>query len=113
MEGGRLTGDHGSRMSNKNNRAYNTADISEDFTNYRSHQTQQNGNSRNKNRQSLIVSSPGIKVPLDLSIEKMAKSKNESIFTTSLLQGDSIGYAIGHGVQNSINNYKTAKRNRN
>ena len=47
---------------------------------------------------SLRMSSPGIKVPVDMTLKNIVKNKNESIFTNSLLQGDSNGYAIGRGV---------------
>ena len=40
----------------------------------------------------------GISEPLDLTVQKIVKSKNESRFTTSLLSGDHSGYAVGQGI---------------
>ena len=54
------------------------------------------------NSASLNMSTPGIKVPMDMTVAKMLKSKNESGFTTSLLHGDLNGYTVGKGVQNEI-----------
>ena len=49
-------------------------------------------------RNSMRMSSPGIKVPVNMTLKSIVKNKNESIFTNSLLQGDVNGYAIGQGV---------------
>ena len=38
-----------------------------------------------------------VMVPADLTPQQVAKSKNESIFTRSLLSGDQPGYAHLHG----------------
>ena len=41
------------------------------------------------------VKNQGICEPLDMTVQKIVKSKNESRFTTSLLSGDHSGYAVG------------------
>jgi len=46
----------------------------------------------------LNQSTPGIKVPMDMTVANMLKSKNESAFTTSLLHGDMNGYTVGKGI---------------
>ncbi len=83
MEEGRVV--HGRTGSlSRNNVAYNTEIDA----------TKCNVEARN----SLRMSSPGIKVPVDMTLKKIIKNKNESIFTNSLLQGDVNGYSIGRGV---------------
>mmetsp|Transcript_876 Transcript_876/g.1326 ORF Transcript_876/g.1326 Transcript_876/m.1326 type:complete len:85 (+) Transcript_876:1578-1832(+) len=43
-----------------------------------------------------------IGVPFDMSVAKMAKSKNDSMFTNSMIHGDHTGYTIGNGIQNEL-----------